>query len=389
MKYRRRILSIFWNMLKQTAVPLIGLLFSWLITKKFSMGLWGEITQITLWVGIITHLTSWGNTEYLLKEFSAKTSKVKLLWQDSFINRLPLLLITSIEVLFYFKNGIGLISMVWCLVEYIYQSYEPIISFYKKFMISVIAEVAGALILFTLIFVFRLHIDLFHIISFLMLGDLVKTIAVVVYFKKDLLPFNLQRPSLYYYKAALSFFLLGFIGLLYSKADLIFVTSYMGHNDIAFYQISTNFFSFAKSGASMLILPFVPLLYRVRKSLVDKLSFRFTVIGVGLSFISFVIIYFILTRIYRFDVGFPFMMAGFLSILPAFYSYAIVIFLFRHHKQNKVVWYSIIGIIITLIGNAMLVPHFGTLGAISATAIAQWAVIPLYLYEVSIIKVKG
>ncbi|HTB30470.1 MAG TPA: polysaccharide biosynthesis C-terminal domain-containing protein [Bacteroidia bacterium] len=387
--YRQRILAVLWNMLKQTVVPVLGLLLSWVITKKFSIELWGAVTQITLWVSIIIHLSSWGNTEYLLKEFSAQPGKLKLRWQSCFIDRLPVLLITCCGILVYYRDTLGIIMVFWCLIEFIYQSYEPVINFYKRFMISVIAEVAGAIVLFILLFAFRVHIDLFLIIALLTIADLCKTIVVIVYFSKDLLPFKTYRPDAKYYTNALSFFLLGFVGLLYSKADLIYVTAYMNHHDIAFYQIATNFFSFAKSGASMLILPFVPVLYRLKKNLVDTLSIRFTTMGIGLSIFSFIVIYFILTIGYKFEVGFPFILAGFLSIIPAFYSYSIVIFLFKHNKQNKVVSYGVVGILLTLLFNALLVPHFGITGAIIASTLAQWAVIPLYLYEMNTIKAKA
>jgi len=373
-------------MLRQTVVPIIGLLLSWVITKKFSLGLWGEAIQITLWVSIITHLSSWGNAEYLLKKISIEPGKLKSFWQSCFIDRLPILFLTSFGILLYFRNITGVIITLWCVIEYIYESYEPIINFQKKFRITLIAEIIGAILLFPLLFLFRIHIDIFSMITILMLADLCKTILVTLYFKKELLPIKIQTPDLGYYTKALSFFVLGFVGLLYARADLIYVTTYMNHSDIAFYQITTTFFSFAKSASSMLILPFVPVIYRLNKKMVHKLSFQFTAMGILLSIFLFIVIYFILTIGYKFEIALQFMLAGFFSILPAFYSYAIVIFLFKHHKQNKVVIYGVVGILLTLLFNALLVPSFGTLGTIIASALAQWAIVPLYLYELSKIK---
>jgi O-antigen/teichoic acid export membrane protein len=362
---------------------LLGLLFSWVITKKFSVELWGEITQITIWVSIATHLCGWGNTEYLLKEFSAKPSDLKILWQKCLRDRLPILLITCCVIAVYFRNTLGLIIAGWCIIEYIYQSYDPVISFYKKFMISVWAEIAGAIVLFLSLFIFRSEINVTLVITFLMLADLVKTIVVIVYFSGNLLPGKILKPNFRFYAKALSFFLLGFIGLIEARADLIYVTTYLGHKEIAFYQIASTFFLFTKGGAAMLILPFVPAIYRLKKNRIYGLSLKFTAIGILLSLCSFVAIYFILTIGYKFQVELPFMLCGLLSIIPAFYTYTFITVLFREHKQNKVVMYGIIGIVVNIAFSAILIPRYGTLGAIAAAAIAQWVLVPLYLYEVS------
>ncbi|HXB13912.1 MAG TPA: hypothetical protein VNZ45_18125, partial [Bacteroidia bacterium] len=320
---QRRLLTILRNILKQTIVPALGLLFSWVITNKFSLDLWGQVAKISLWVGIITHISAWGNGQYLLKEFSAKPANLKALWQKCLMGRLPVLLITSVCVIIYFRNTMGMVIAAWCIIEYIYESYEPLIVYHKKFVISVWAEITGAIVLFFFLFLFRANVNAGLVISLLMLADLSKTLVVILYFSKSLFPFKIQKPDLGYYVGSITFFLLSFVGLIEARADLIYVTTYLGHKEIAFYQIATTFFLFTKGGASMLILPFVPAIYRINKNRIHKLSFRFTAMGIALSLSAFIAIYFILTIGYKFQVGFPFMLFGFLSIIPAFYSYTL------------------------------------------------------------------
>jgi len=381
-KYQKRILSIFSSALKQAIVPALGLLFSLLITKKFSASLWGGITQITVWVSILLHIASWGNTNYLMKLFSTEPGKLKTAWQKCFVDRLPLLILLCGFVAIYLHNTLAELIIAWCLVNYVYQSYEPLINFHKRFLITVWAEVAGTLILFVLIYTNRTNLALPVLVGLCILSDLTKVCIVTILFFKDFFPLKIGMPNFNYYKSAFSFFLLGFIGLLHSRADLIYVTNYLSKQEIAFYQIITTFFSFITSGANMLILPFVPILYRLNKKTIYKMSALFTTIGIPATIIALTVVYFFVTSLYGFPVSLPFMCWGFLSIISAFYMYSIAIYLFKMHKQTKVVLYSAVGVIVNLVLCALLVPVYGTLGAIIAASVAQVSMVPLYLYEI-------
>jgi O-antigen/teichoic acid export membrane protein len=380
-KYQKRILSIFGSALKQAIIPALGLLFSLLITKKFSVALWGGLTQISIWVSILIHIASWGNTNYLMKLFSTEPGKLRTAWQKCFVDRLPLFILLCGFVAIYLHNTLAELIIAWCVVDYVYQSYEPLINFHKRFLVTVWAEIIGTLVLFLLIYLYRDNLTLPLLVSFCIVSDFVKMCMVTIVFLKDSFPLKIVFPHFTYYKSAFSFFLLGFVGLLHSRADLIYVMSYLNKQEIAFYQIITTFFSFITSGANMLILPFVPLLYRLNKTTIYKLSLRFTGIGIPVTATALTAVYFFVTRVYGFLVSFPFMCWGFLSIISVFYIYSIAIYLFKMHKQNKVVLYSVIGIVTNVILCAVLVPAQGALGAIMSASIAQIMVVPLYLYE--------
>lgn len=385
-KYRKRILSIFGSSLKQAVVPALGLLFSLLITKRFSTELWGGLTQITVWVSILIHIASWGNTNYLMKLFSTEPRNVKAIWQKCFADRLPLLILLCAFVAVYLHNTLAELIIAWCVVDYVYQSYEPLINFHKRFLVTVWAEVAGTLVLFILIYLYKDNLTLPLLVGFCILSDFVKMCVVILVFSKDVFPFHIAIPHVAYYKSAFSFFLLGFVGLLHSRADLIYVMSYLNKQEIAFYQIITTFFSVITSGAGMLILPFVPVIYRLNKKTVYKLSLRFTGIGIPVTMVALAAVYFFVTKVYGFRLSLAFICWGFLSIISAFYMFSIVIYLFKMHKQTKVVLYSAVGVIINLVLCALLVPVYGALGAIIAASVAQVLMLPLYLYEMEKIK---
>lgn len=344
--------------------------------------MWGGVTQITIWVSIITHIASWGNTDYLLKQFSAQPAQLKLNWQKNIADRLPVLLIACVVAVVYLRNSLGLLIALWCIFEYAYQSYEPLINFRKKFKVTVVAEISGTVVLFSLIYLFRDNLDLTSLITLCIVSDMVKTGVVVLYFIKTLFPLQITSPDFKYYQASLWFFLLGFVGLLSSRTDLIYVTSFLSKPEIAFYQVATAFFTNISSIAHMLILPFVPALYRLNKSTTYKLSFQFTGVGIVLSLAALVVVYFIITMAYQFQMSLLFMAWGFAYVLPAFFSYSLVIHLFKTHKQHKVVLLGIFIVAVNFTLCTLLVPHYGTLGAIASAAIAQWALVPLLLYQV-------
>jgi len=380
---QKRILSIFWSALKQAIVPALGLCFSWLITKHFSKELWGGLTQVTIWLSIITHIASWGNTDYLLRQFSTQPASLKQSWQKNFTDRLPILLIACLVPVIWLRNTLGLLIAAWCIIEYTYQSFQPLINFQKKFKVTVFAEAASFLVLFLLIYWFRQELNLTLLVILCMVSDAVKTAIAKIYFIRTVYPFKFQLPDFTYYTATFWFFLLGFMGLLSSRADLIYVTTFLHKTEIAFYQIITTFFSYICSAADMLILPFVPALYRLRKSIVYKLSLQFTLLGIVLSAMALTVVYFIVTKVYMFQPSILFMFWGFIYVMADFFSYSIVIYLFRLNKQHKVALFGLIAVALNFSLCYLLVPRYGSIGAIAAASIAHWAIVPLYLYQVS------
>ena len=95
-----RVKLVLVNILKQLLSQFLTLILSALIFKLYTKELWGEFSTYFLYINIITVIISWGNKEFLIREFSKSPSKIVKNFNQLFITRLILLPFAIIALLF-------------------------------------------------------------------------------------------------------------------------------------------------------------------------------------------------------------------------------------------------------------------------------------------------
>jgi O-antigen/teichoic acid export membrane protein len=181
---------------------------------------------------------------------------------------------------------------------------------------------------------------------------------------------------------ALPFFLLGLSGMLQSKMDLYSVAYFLSDKEVGSYQVIINLFIYIQTFSYVILIPFVKNVYRLPLEKVRKISKMLFIIGIVITVPASVLIYLILTILYKINISIFFLIWGVLFALPIFYYLPKIYTLFKNEFQNKVVLINIYGLISNLLLNIILILNFGMIGAIAASATAQIIMLFCYiLYE--------
>jgi O-antigen/teichoic acid export membrane protein len=379
-KLAKRVVTIGWS----TTNALLGAVFSVLLSVEVirlcSKDLWGTMVELMLWFGLASHVLSFGNDNLLLREFSLMPKNISANWGKSLQSRTWLYILISI-ILFFSPLEIKLktLLVIYLAANFFYKSYDVLILFKKQFIISVLLETSGFLLIASYILINNKNISLYKLVFVYGLAELCKAIAVGFLFRKEI-KIPVLNFSIAYFSLALPFFLLEFTGLLQSKTDLICVTSLLSKEKIAQYQVYVNFLLIIQSSAGFILAPFIRNIYRMKSKSIHKLAVKFFSFGVVIAFVSIICVNFFIHRFYGFSIPAFTLIAGALFIIPIFF-YAIVIYqLLKINKQRSVVIVNILGVVVSLLLNLLLIPYSkdGVSGAIVAIAITQWILLFVY-----------
>ena len=85
--FQRRTLTVVRSAMSNLILPIGNLVLSFLVTKFASVQLWGEFIEVLIIAQLGAHVVSWGNKEYLLREFSLRPAQISKIWQTSLISR--------------------------------------------------------------------------------------------------------------------------------------------------------------------------------------------------------------------------------------------------------------------------------------------------------------
>ncbi len=175
--------------------------------------------------------------------------------------------------------------------------------------------------------------------------------------------------------------------MLQSKTDLYSVAYFLDDNEVGSYQVIINLFIYVQTFSYVILIPFVKNVYRLPLEKVQKISRRLFAAGVGIAAPALGAIYFVLTLLYQIEIAPGFLAWGAFFVLPIFYYLPKIYTLFKNEYQNKVLLTNIFGILSNLILNIILILYFGMIGAIAASASAQWIMLIAYFfYERTLLK---
>lgn len=380
-KYMRRLSLVIANGANTLLLPVLNISISLLVIRFASVNLWGKFVYILILVNLTNHILMWGNKDYLLKEFSQSPGRITEKWQSCLQTR-SVLLPFFIPVLFFFDipPTAKILIFLWVFFSLLYNSFSVVIIYRQKFVFSVLMEISVLALLLASVILLRdlLNIDL--LLALFAVGTLLKSLSLVLYFRRDLFSRYLGKFDLQILLAALPFFLLGLSGMLQSKIDLYSVAYFLSEKDVGSYQVIINLFIYVQTFSYVILIPFVKNVYRLPLDKVQKISWRLFAVGIALAAPALAVIYFALTILYRIEISIAFLLWGALFILPIFYYLPKIYTLFKNDYQNKVVLINVLGIFANLILNIILIAGFGMIGAIAASAAAQWIMLIGYLY---------
>ena len=366
------------NTIRGFASPALNFLIAIVGLKHFGKEDWGILIDILLWVYFILIITNWGNKEYLIRKYSREPSKVNYLFYSSVISRSPLLILSSLFLLFFPFNT-AIISIVFSISLYLYSSLDSIIIHRQRFGIQLITDVVGFLIIICVIALLN-QFSLNTILLTFIFSTLIKTLILVINLElikeKILFKFSIKEIQNY-----LPFFLIAFSGWLATKVDMYLVTLHLNKSDVTEYQLLNSSFLMINAGFAFIVTPFSKHIYRLSINNINKIKKKLNLLAIPYLLIATISIWFIMEKILQLDMNINYYyISAIKTIFPLFFIIDIMI-LNKKNQEQKVTYIIIIGLIINLILILLLINDYKIIGVLISTCISRFILLLIYKWQ--------
>lgn len=389
-KLLRRTSEVVFNFLRVVQTPLLNTLFSLIIVRFFATTLWGELSEIILWVTLFVQLFLWGTKDYTLIEFSRQPRHIASIWWTGMISRLLFIIPGIIFFLLYFDGSAPLrnATIIFFISRGIYLSFESLIIYFRYFSFSFSLEAISFLLLvgiLSFINADQIQVKILWLLAFV---EILKLILSFFRFSKFLVTERISiLPDFKVLLASLPFFLIVMSGFLQSRMNQFCINSMLDSVEIARFQIINNFNLLISALPSILITPYLKNLYHSGSKILIKLPnllIKWSLIIVPLSvLISWTFVRFI----YKLPYSNMELLASLLYCIPVFFYSSIIYFFFKQNKSYLVVIFSLIGAVITLLSSMIFIKILGLTGGLLAGLTGQILMSVLYYFSFKKLRV--
>lgn len=388
MKLRKtleRIKLVLINILKQMLGQILTLVLSVFIFKYYSKELWGEFAAYFVYINILTVIISWGNKEFLIREFSKTPNKIIENFYLAFNSRLLLLALAITCIPFVFPIRYFWFFAIWIVSVFVSQSLEVFWIYKRDYIKSILIEILSFGLLLTLLFYTQINNS--KLIEYYAYYQLTRSILYMIayasVFRK--IHFGINKN---YLVSAVSFFLLALVGFLQSRMDFVIITFFETDQNIAIYQIITAFFILIHALGTFLIFPFMKNIYRLEKHSINTFQRFISFISPFMVGLCLIVLFLIMRYVYHINLDYQYYLLGFLITFPPYLYTVKILVLYKENRQGFVMKTGIIGIAINgIISIVLLYLGYGLKGALLAAAIAHIFTAYQYLSRFSTSKI--
>lgn len=364
-------------------VSFANLIISLFVIRTQSDQLWGQMVYYLMILDFGFSVVNWGHVPYLIQIFSSNPSGIRRQVMAALQSRFYLLFIFSAVVLVSpLPVNIKGMIVLCALARFVYQSFDPVAQYERKFIFSIVCELIGLCIVVAPMVIYGYGISLDLLLKLYSISFVIRALLALVYYRRYIFPF--QPIPIFdwrvYLKPAFPFFLLTITALFQQRTDLYVVNLILAPEDSARYQTFLNLLLFSQVGASLLLSPFARSIFRLPPESLQKLERHFIRSGFILAMVSTSLIYLVLTFIFRFNLSWRMYLMAYVYIV-LYYTYHIQNYrLQRSYAQSTVALYSMTGVFVNLCSSFVLIPRFGIEGA-AAAGLATQALITVLHYK--------
>lgn len=387
LKNQRRLWTVVKNSLHSLALPIFSIIISYLVIKLASVERWGEFVNVMILVQLAAHVMGWGNKEYLLREFSRNPSQIALAWQSTLATRFLLLLPFGIVLAWgEFSAVLCFWMFLWGIGQVYYQSFDVFVVYKRDFLFAMLVETVTLLLMGLCIWGWGEQVTIVQLAALFAIAQLVKGGVMSGRFGRFAFTASRFRLHLPFFKLALPFFLLGLTGMLQSRIDLYSVNYFLDERSVGQYQVFINLMIYVQSISAFVLVPFIKSIYRLSNTAVLRLSARLFMLGCAIILPALAATYLVITRVYGFELSGWMLVAGGLFVLPIYFYLPIIYVLYKTDVQWMVIWVNLFGLAVNFGLNIWFVPRLGGLGAMIGSAVAQWVMLAVYLWQSRVIS---
>lgn len=377
--WRNRIKTSLIFSIYSICTPATNFAIAAVVIRLSTAGLWNETAQCLVLITILTQVVSWNNKDYLVREFSMRNNVARH-WKSSFGARL-LLLLVCLPLIFFFRSDASPWLMMLLLAgNFIYRSFDSLVTFERKFMQAAVIEVVcnGALLL-AVAFVDR---TINTIVLCLILNTLLKSVLLSILFRSTLLTRTTAALRLEQLAASFPFFATSMVNTVGSRAD-IFAMATVKKAELGKYYLLVNLMSYCYILATMVTEPYVKNFYRMAGDSMQNIRKLFFVGGLIGSFVYILAIRTIMIVVYHLDFSDYAYIMVWAIMIPYFIYYISIYELNRLNKTYQLMTISVVGSVIYYLLSLLLISEFGYMGGLVASLVVQWLLLMAFLYQTS------
>ena len=378
-----RFLQIIFSTLKSLSPALVNVILSIIVIRYYSEDLWGKYSEQLLLINLLLMFASWSNKEYLLREFSIKPAQLKTIFWNVFFTRALFILPIILSVLIYStESEVVVPATLLLLLKFLNNSFDPLYSYYKKFLPAFIIDLITSFISLLLIYYFYLKLNLMWLCWIIAIIEFIKIIWYSFVFKKEILFPTKISVDFNYFLRATPIFIIGIISFMQSKIDQFMVNYFLSDSEKAIYQVVTNLLLLLMAIPSYLTVPFMKNIYRMNNNALNKVAKKIIVLGCIISPIGVLCLSVVLSYVYRINLRTIDFILSVLYVLPVFYYSFKFYLIYKIHNDMKVTSIILAGFILNTVAGFFLIPNYGISGGLCSATIGQWGImILLYLSE--------
>ena len=353
-----------------------SILFLSLIIVKFkSVELWGEYAEILIWSNFFLLFLSFGNHDYLLKNFSKSPSSINQQWTNNILVR-SLLLIPSAILIFFTPVFNGLEIQIFLLISLLFltQSFKVLIVYHRKFLFNIWVEIGYNICLIAFVFLILESLDLKKLILVIISAQVFKLICYLVFLLKGFqnLKFQLHFNEL---KKSSPFFIPLAVGTIRTKVDAYYGVHFFSVINLSKYQIFLSFLALAQMASSFAITPYLKNFYRSSNVIINRVQKKFFIYGWIFALLMCGIMFIVISKIYKLDFTLNQYILAFMFMVPLFLHVLIVSEYYKKGEQNKIALFASIVVALQIVSGYFLIKFWDIDGALLLKTFGQWAIV--------------
>lgn len=369
-----RIKTMGMNAFRQMLVPLGNMLIALLVVRLVAPELWGAFVKVKVWIALGAQVAMWGSKEFLLRKFSQTPSAIARLWPSNLISRIPALLIGALPVLLLVDAPLALPALAWMVVLMILQSFEVLVIYTRKFLPTIIVELVAILATVTVLLLWNTAISLTDLLYVFLAVHALKLVGYGWLFQSTLFGKRTWFFDIKQLLGATFFFGLTLTGMLQSRSDLYIVTLLLPDDTTAFYHVWISLMFYIQGVAYYILLPYVKNIYRVPLATLKKIRWNVAKLGLLLVPAGLLVAGLIATFGFGFQLSPGLMAVSALIVIPEFLHLPLVYSCFRCQGEKHMLVINVAAFIVNAGLSWWLIMRYGFLGALIASAAAQWLI---------------
>jgi O-antigen/teichoic acid export membrane protein len=383
-KNTERLIHVFTNAVSMFLPSITNIIISTIIIRFYFPEWWAQITVLQLYMFLGNYLCAWGNREVLIREFSNQPAKITQLWMESFSGRMlllvPILVGAFIVPVTFIESSL---LVLWIVLKYFTQSFEAPIIYFRSFVFNIVTELISLFVTLISIYLFNQTLSYVNVLLAISLGYFIKPLILIFKFK---FLFSFRYSIHFDYKnlsRTFPFMMIGFVGILQQKIDMVSVLWLLPKIEIAKYQIFNSLLLFIHGIPGFILVPFMKSAYRLPQSSHKKIQSLLSLFGIFISSTGILLVYTLVKYLYHFDLAVSIYFLGFLFLLITyFYTFKIFLF-FKENKQKSAMIINFITVGINFILCYFFIEHWNIEGAVLANVITQMIILVIYHYPIS------